>query len=79
MTAAEGSDAWRPTAYGFVHDTEHALLAPLPVGAAIIGADADIVPFEDRRAQFELAPDPGRGRAALVERNQLDVERNCRR
>lgn len=26
-TAAEGSDAWRHTSYGFVHDTEHALLA----------------------------------------------------
>lgn len=35
VTAAEGSDAWRRTAYGFVHDTEHALLAPLPVGAAM--------------------------------------------
>lgn len=29
VTAVEGSDAWRTTAYGFVHDTEHALLAPL--------------------------------------------------
>jgi regulation of enolase protein 1 (concanavalin A-like superfamily) len=28
VTAVEGSDAWRVTAYGFVHDTEHALLAP---------------------------------------------------
>ncbi|MBO0981402.1 DUF1349 domain-containing protein [Microbacterium sp. SD291] len=35
VTAAEGSDAWRRTAYGFVHDTEHALLAPLAVGEAI--------------------------------------------
>lgn len=26
VTAAEGSDAWRHTAYGFVHDSEHALL-----------------------------------------------------
>lgn len=26
VTAAEGSDAWRHTSYGFVHDTEHALL-----------------------------------------------------
>jgi len=34
-TAAEGSDAWRHTAYGFVHDTEHALLAPLGVGEAV--------------------------------------------
>jgi nicotinamidase/pyrazinamidase len=34
-TAVEGSDAWRHTAYGFVHDTEHALLAPLAVGQAV--------------------------------------------
>jgi regulation of enolase protein 1 (concanavalin A-like superfamily) len=35
VTAREGSDAWRTTSYGFVHDTEHALLAPLPQGAAV--------------------------------------------
>ena len=35
VTAVEGSDAWRHTAYGFVHDTEHALLAPLAVGQAV--------------------------------------------
>lgn len=35
VEAVEGSDAWRHTAYGFVHDTEHALLAPLPDGAAV--------------------------------------------
>ena len=35
VEAAEGSDAWRHTAYGFVHDSEHALLAPLSAGAAV--------------------------------------------
>ncbi|WP_091225693.1 DUF1349 domain-containing protein [Microbacterium sp. 3J1] len=35
VTAVEGSDAWRHTAYGFIHDTEHALLAPLAVGDAM--------------------------------------------
>ncbi|WP_243232661.1 DUF1349 domain-containing protein [Microbacterium sp. CIAB417] len=35
VTAVEGSDAWRHTAYGFVHDTEHALTAPLAVGEAM--------------------------------------------
>lgn len=35
VTAAEGSDAWRHTAYGFVHDTEHALVAPFPVDSAM--------------------------------------------
>lgn len=28
VTAVEGSDAWRHTSYGFVHDSEHALLTP---------------------------------------------------
>ena len=28
VAAREGSDAWRRTSYGFVHDSEHALLAP---------------------------------------------------
>lgn len=35
VTAVEGSDAWRTTSYGFVHDNEHALLAPLPHGSAV--------------------------------------------
>lgn len=35
VTAAEGSDAWRLTSYGFVHDTEHALVAPFPEGSAM--------------------------------------------
>jgi regulation of enolase protein 1 (concanavalin A-like superfamily) len=34
VTAREGSDAWRVTSYGFVHDSEHALLAPLDQGSA---------------------------------------------
>ena len=28
VAAREASDAWRNTSYGFVHDSEHALLAP---------------------------------------------------
>lgn len=35
VTAVEASDAWRTTAYGFIHDTEHALLAPLASGTAM--------------------------------------------
>ncbi len=35
VTAVEGSDAWRHTSYGFVHDTEHALLAPFAHGTAM--------------------------------------------
>lgn len=35
VTAIEGSDAWRHTSYGFVHDSAHALLAPLPASGAM--------------------------------------------
>lgn len=35
VTAAEGSDAWRHTLYGFVHDSAHALLGPLPQGTGV--------------------------------------------
>jgi regulation of enolase protein 1 (concanavalin A-like superfamily) len=35
VTAAEGSDAWRHTSYGFVHDDAHALLAPLADPGAV--------------------------------------------
>jgi len=35
VEAREGSDAWRHTAYGFVHDSEHGLLAPLSVPGAV--------------------------------------------
>ncbi|GAA5150079.1 DUF1349 domain-containing protein [Microbacterium pseudoresistens] len=35
VTAVEGSDAWRTTSYGFVHDSEHALLAPFAQDTAV--------------------------------------------
>lgn len=35
VTAVEGSDAWLHTEYGFVRDSEHALLTPLAVGEAV--------------------------------------------
>ena len=35
VEAASGSDFWRETFYGFVHDKGHALLAPLPPGRAL--------------------------------------------
>jgi hypothetical protein len=35
VTAVEASDAWRTTSYGFVHDTEHALVAPFESGTAM--------------------------------------------
>jgi regulation of enolase protein 1 (concanavalin A-like superfamily) len=35
VTAEGGSDAWRHTSYGFVHDSAHALLAPMPLGSAV--------------------------------------------
>jgi regulation of enolase protein 1 (concanavalin A-like superfamily) len=49
-TAAEGSDAWRLTSYGFIHDSEHALLTPFaPEGAMEVTFVAD---FSD---QFDQA------------------------
>lgn len=50
VTAAEGSDAWRHTAYGFVHDTEHALLAPFAVGSAM-----EVAFVADFSAEFDQA------------------------
>jgi regulation of enolase protein 1 (concanavalin A-like superfamily) len=50
VTAAEGSDAWRHTSYGFVHDDAHGLLAPLPVGSAV-EVDVDL----DLTEQFDQA------------------------
>ncbi|MDQ1128924.1 DUF1349 domain-containing protein [Microbacterium sp. SORGH_AS_0888] len=35
VTAVEGSDAWRHTAYGFVHDSEHALVVPFEHDSAM--------------------------------------------
>lgn len=35
VTAEAGSDAWRHTSYGFVNDSEHALLAPFAHGSAV--------------------------------------------
>ncbi|MFC9940598.1 DUF1349 domain-containing protein [Nocardiopsis alba] len=35
VTAAEGSDAWRTTSYGFVHASEHALLSPFARDSAV--------------------------------------------
>jgi hypothetical protein len=50
VTAIEGSDAWRHTAYGFVHDDAHALLAPLPPSAAV-----EVTFAADLTAQFDQA------------------------
>ena len=42
VTAAEGSDLWRTTSYGFIHDAGHALLTDFPDGtAAEVGFIAD--------------------------------------
>jgi regulation of enolase protein 1 (concanavalin A-like superfamily) len=35
VTARAGSDLWRTTSYGFVHDNGHALLAPMPDPGAV--------------------------------------------
>lgn len=50
VTAVEGSDAWRTTSYGFIHDTEHALVAPLPQDSAM-----EVVFQADFAEQFDQA------------------------
>lgn len=35
VEAVEGSDAWRVTSYGFIHDTEHALVRPMAQDSAV--------------------------------------------
>ena len=56
VLAAEESDAWRRTAYGFVHDTEHALLAPFEVGTAMeVEFEADFAAEFDQAGIFVRA------------------------
>lgn len=50
MHAAEGSDLWQRTSYGFVRDTAHALLHPLAPGQAY---EVDVL--ADMGAQFDQA------------------------
>lgn len=50
VSATEGSDLWRTTSYGFIHDTGHALLADFPEGTAAEGSF-----IADFSAQFDQA------------------------
>ncbi|WP_285241078.1 DUF1349 domain-containing protein [Pseudarthrobacter sp. MEB009] len=50
VTAAEKSDAWRITSYGFIHNTEHALLAPFEQETAV-----EVSFHLDFSAQFDQA------------------------
>lgn len=58
VTAVESSDAWRTTAYGFVHDTEHALLSPLDPGTAMeVAFTGDFVEEFDQAGVFVRVSD----------------------
>jgi len=50
VTAVEKSDAWRITSYGFIHDTEHALLVPFEQNSAM-----EVAFHLDFSAQFDQA------------------------
>lgn len=50
VTAVEGSDAWRHTSYGFVHDDAHGLLAPLADPGAV-----EVTFVADLSEQFDQA------------------------
>jgi regulation of enolase protein 1 (concanavalin A-like superfamily) len=53
VTAVEGSDAWRATSYGFVHDSEHALTAPLEGDRAVeVCFTADLTQQFDQAGVF---------------------------
>jgi hypothetical protein len=57
VTAAEGSDAWRTTSYGFVHDSEHALLAPFDQDTAVeVEFTAAFSQQFDQAGPFTCAP-----------------------
>lgn len=67
VTAAEGSDLWRTTSYGFVHDDGHGLLRPLDAGSAV-----EVTFAMDYAEQFDQAgvlvrADPGHWVKAGVE------------
>jgi uncharacterized protein len=58
VTAAEGSDFWRTTSYGFVHDTGHGLLTDLPVGSAVeVAFVADLPEMFDQAGVLVWAGD----------------------
>jgi len=49
VVARSGSDLWRKTSYGFVHDDAHALLAPLQDAAAVeVGFRAELADLYDQ-------------------------------
>ncbi|MET4703007.1 DUF1349 domain-containing protein [Frigoribacterium sp. UYMn621] len=50
VTARENSDAWRVTSYGFIHESEHALLAPFEQDSAV-----EVSFFLNFAAQFDQA------------------------
>lgn len=58
VTAAPESDAWRHTSYGFVHDTENALVAPFAEGTAVeVVFDARFTQQFDQAGVFLRADD----------------------
>ncbi|MHA6511643.1 DUF1349 domain-containing protein [Tessaracoccus sp. Z1128] len=50
VAAVQGSDAWRVTSYGFIHDNEHALVAPFRQDTAM-----EVVFTADYAEQFDQA------------------------
>ena len=50
VAAEKGSDAWRETAYGYVTDSAHALLVPMPPETAV-----EVTLLADLTKQFDQA------------------------
>ena len=54
-----GSDFWRRTSYGFIHDDGHALLAGFPVGAAVeVTFEADLTVLYDQAGVLVRVDEP---------------------
>ncbi|WP_371811128.1 DUF1349 domain-containing protein [Aeromicrobium sp. CFBP 8757] len=69
VTAAEGSDAWRHTSYGFVHASEHALLAGMPPSSSVEVTFVADLPEQFDQAGVFLKVDETRWIKAGVERS----------
>lgn len=66
VTAAEGSDAWRITSYGFIHDNEHALVLPLPPETAVeVEFDVTMTEQFDQAGLFLRASDTEWAKAGI--------------
>jgi Protein of unknown function (DUF1349) len=73
VTSVEGSDFWRTTAYGFIHDDGHALLRPLQIGEA-----TEVSFILDYDQQFDQAGVLVRASETTWVKAGVEISRRCR-